>query len=252
MSNDPGPWGHQEPDKPPPPASRQRLLVWLGFAAAVAGGIWLLFKAFPGAVMSREDWSWLAYLIGLLVLLSVRVVTARRVDWGQKARHATIWIGIAGVLIVVAAYRDELAGVGQRVRSELSGSYPVAAGAHELVVTQESQGGFFVMGRVNGQPVRFLIDTGSSDTVLSPADAHRLGLDAGGLQFNRTAETANGIGYGAQITADSLAVRSIELTHLPMVINQAPMSSSLLGMSFLGRLESFQVRGRKLYLKGRG
>jgi aspartyl protease family protein len=127
----------------------------------------------------------------------------------------------------------------------------VAAGPHELVVTQDDEGGFFVIGRVNGEPVRFLVDTGSSETVLSPADAHRLGLDTAGLQFDRMAETANGIGYGAPITAGSVAVGSIEVTGLPMVINKAPMTSSLLGMTFLGRLESFQVRGHKLYLKAR-
>ena len=57
--------------------------------------------------------------------------------------------------------------------------------------------------------------------------------------------------YGAQITVDRLAVGSIELTELPVVVNKAPMTSSLLGMTFLGRLESFQVRGHKLYLKAR-
>jgi len=119
------------------------------------------------------------------------------------------------------------------------------------VVTQGDEGGFFVMGMVNGQRVRFLVDTGASDTVLSPADAKRLGIDLETLTFDKTAETANGMGYGAAFTADSLAVGSIAFSDMPLVVNQAPMSSSLLGMTFLRRLESFQVKGDKLYLKSR-
>jgi len=219
--------------------------------AGVGVLLFLLSRAFPGQLHTPDDWSWLAQGLGALIVVSAGVLSARQVNWGQKARHAAIWIGIVGVLFVAAAYRDELEGVGRHLRAELSGAYPVAAGERELVVNQDDQGGFFVMGKVNGQPVRFLVDTGASDTVLSPADAHRLGLDAGPLQYDRGAETANGVGYGALVTANSVAVGSIEVKGLPILINQAPMTNSLLGMTFLGRLESFQVRGRRLYLKAR-
>jgi aspartyl protease family protein len=107
------------------------------------------------------------------------------------------------------------------------------------------------MGQVNGQAVRFLVDTGASETVLSPADAKRIGVDTAGLAFDHPSETANGVGYAAPLTADSLAVGTIRFENVPMLVNQAPMSSSLRGMSFLKRLESFKVSGRKLYLKPR-
>ncbi|MFI4949761.1 MAG: TIGR02281 family clan AA aspartic protease [Caulobacterales bacterium] len=220
----------------------------LGLVAAL---VLLLFKAFPGAVQTADDWTRVAYAAGLVALVSAGLLRTRLVDWGQRARHIAGWIGIVAMLAVGFAYRDELGGVVQRVRGEFSGGYPVATAPHELVVSQDDSGGFLVMGRVNGQVVRFLVDTGSSDTVLSPADARRLGIDTSTLSYDQTAETANGLGSGARFTADSLSVGSIALTNVPMVINKAPMTSSLLGLSFLGRLESFQVRGHRLYLKGR-
>jgi aspartyl protease family protein len=219
--------------------------------AALVGGLWLLSKAFPGQVRSVEDKGWVIWTFVLFAFISTGVLTAGRIGWTQKARHAGIWLGIVAVMVLALSYRDEFTGVGQRVRSEFSSSYPVATGAHELVVTQGEGGGFYVMGKVNGQLVRFLVDTGSSDTVLSPADAERLGLDPASLHFDRTAETANGTGYGAPFVAESVEVGSIRFNGLPMVVNQAPMTSSLLGMTFLSRLESFQVRGRKLYLTWR-
>ena len=228
------------------------MLVWLVMLAVVGAIVMLLFKAFPGAIQSADDWSRMAYAAGLMVLVSAGLLRARGIDWGEKARHVAAWIGIIAVLAVGFAYRDELGVVVQRVRGEFSSSYPVATAPHEVTVSQDDTGSFFVMGRVNGQLVRFLVDTGSSETVLSPADAARLGIDTSALSFDRAAETANGVGYGAQFKADSLAVGPIVLSDVPMMINKAPMSSSLLGLTFLGRLESFQVRGHRLYLKGRG
>ena len=250
MSEPRGPW-HRDAPPPAPPRAPRRGWRLVALLAGVGVLLFLLSAAFPGRLHTADDWSWLAQGLGALVVVSAGVLSARQINWGQKARHAAIWVGIVGVLFVIAAYRDELEGVSQRLRSQLSGAYPVAAGERRLVVTQDDQGGFFVMGKVNGQPVRFLVDTGASDTVLSPDDAHRLGLDTGPLRYDRSAETANGIGHGALVTANSVAVGSIELRGLPVLINQAPMTSSLLGMTFLSRLESFQVRGRRLYLTGR-
>jgi aspartyl protease family protein len=251
MPEDGGPWerAHAEDPRPKPP--RGRVLVWLALLAALVAGIWLLAKAFPGEVSSDEDWAWVIQGVGLVALVSSGILATGRVRWAEKARHAAIWVGIVGALVLGVTFRDEFASVGQRVRSEFSSSYPVDAGARELVVTQAEDGGFFVMGKVNGQLVRFLVDTGASDTVLSPADARRLGVDTAALSFDHASETANGVGYAATFTAQSLAVGSIRFTDVPLMINQAPMTSSLLGMTFLRRLESFQVRGRKLYLKAR-
>lgn len=116
---------------------------------------------------------------------------------------------------------------------------------------QDAQGAFQVVGRVNGQRVMFVVDTGATDTVLSPTDARRLGVDTGGLNYALPVETANGAGRAAAFTADSLAVGPIRVSNFPMSVNQAAMSRSLLGLSFLRRLDSFEVRDRKLILRWR-
>jgi len=155
------------------------------------------------------------------------------------------------VLALVVAYREEFAGVPQRLRLAFSMGDPVATGDHELVVPQDDQGAFVIVARVNGQRVRFIVDTGATDTVLSPADARRLGVPVDQLVYDGEAETANGVGHAAAYTAQTLEVGAIRFDQFRMAVNQAPMSSSLLGMSFLNRLESFEVRGRKLILKWR-
>jgi aspartyl protease family protein len=210
-----------------------------------------LWRAFPGALNATDNKFSLVYLLGFLLLLSTGLFRAGRAQLGQHLRHAAIWAAIVAVLAVGLAYRAEIAGIGQRVRIAFSGGDPVATGAHELVVPRGQDGAFALIGQVNGQRVRFLVDTGASETVLSPADARRLGVDTGALTYGYAAETANGTGYGAPYVARSLEVGPIRIAQMPMVINQAPMSSSLLGLSFLDRLESFHVSGDRLTLTWR-
>jgi aspartyl protease family protein len=90
--------------------------------------------------------------------------------------------------------------------------------------------------------VRFLIDTGASGVVLTPGDARRLGFDPRRLRYTRIAETANGTVRSAPIRLDFIAVGQIRMLDFPASVNEADMTDSLLGMSFLSRLRSFEVR----------
>ncbi len=221
----------------------------LAIAAAVGVLVWILARAFPENLRSGDDWAWVAQGALVVLIVGTGVFRLSRGRWSEHLRYAAVWAVIIAVLAVGYAYRGELQGVVRRVQGAFGPGEPIATATHELAVNQDDEGGFIVVGQVNGQRVRFLVDTGSSDTVLAPADAQRIGVDLTSLHFDRTAETANGLGYGAPFTADSLTVGPIRLSAMPMSINQAPMSASLLGMSFLSRLDSFEFRGRKLILK---
>lgn len=250
MSQDPGPW-RQDPPPPPPPRPRRRLPAMLAVAAAVGLAIWALWRIFPETVRTSDDWADVARAALVVLIVGTAAFRLRHGRWTEHLRHAAAWLAIIAVLALGYAYRDELRGVLRKVQGAFGPGVPMATAAHELVVNQDDEGGYIVIGHVNGQRVRFLVDTGSSDTVLAPADAQRLGMDVKALTYSRTAETANGLGYGAPFTADSLSVGPIRLDNVPMVINQTPMSASLLGMTFLSRLDAFEFRGRKLYLRWR-
>ncbi len=170
---------------------------------------------------------------------------------GRDGWHGAIWAAIVLPLLVAVAYRAELTDAALRVRGALIPSYAVASGGRELTLTRDQDGAYYAVGRVNGRPVTFLVDTGASDVVLSPADAGRLGVDTAGLTYGGVYETANGQGRGAAYKAASLQVGPIAFTHVALSINQAPMRSSLLGMSFLRRLQSFRFEGDRLILRAR-
>jgi len=250
MSDHDGPWG--EPRPHPPRADRPiRVILWLLLLAAAAAGIWMLGRALPGQ-LSGADLAYVWLDFGLLALVSSGVVFAPRRRLGQLARYALIWTGVATAMVLGYTFRDELAWVGLKVRSELIPAYAVAAAPHTLVLNQSDDGNFYVIGAVNGSPVRFLVDTGASDIVLSPADAERLGIDVASLKFDHPYQTANGTGFGATLSVDRLAVGPIWLTQVPISINQADMETSLLGMTFFKNLDSFEIRGGRLFLRWRG
>ena len=226
-----------------------RLIVWLGLLAALGLAIWQLSVLFPGQVTSDLDQAYVIQAIVLVALLSAGVVFARRVNLKETVRNIAIWLAIAAVLIVGLSFRDEIETVAFRVRSELVPGYALESGEHEMVLTESSGGNFFIYGEANGVRVRFLIDTGASDTVLSPSDATNLGIDVASLDFSRVYQTANGMGRGAPYTLESLSVGPIAISPMPVSVNEAEMNSSLLGMTFLRRLRSFEIQGRRLILR---
>lgn len=233
----------------PPKNPGLRLVIWLGLVALIGLAVWRLSVMFPGQVTSDLDQAYLIQAIVLIAVISSALIFARRVNARETIRNIAIWVGIAAALLVGVSYRDELEHVAMRVRSELVPGYALETGEHEMVLTESDGGSFFIFGEANGVRIRFLIDTGASDTVLSPADAEAIGIDVRSLDFSKMYSTANGLGRGASYTLDSLAIGPISISPMPVSINGAEMNSSLLGMTFLRRLRSFEIQGRRLILR---
>jgi aspartyl protease family protein len=210
-----------------------------------------LSQMFPGALSDKNDQQSLLQWVMLLAIVGASLVRLR-LRPHEALRNILLWAVIAAVVALAYSFRDVATSAWSRLRGDFAPGYPVSAGPHEMVVSQADDGGFYVMAQVNGHPVRFLADTGASDIVLSPADAQRLGVDLAKLQFVIPSSTANGVGRGAAYTAQSLQVGPLRLSQVPMEVNQAPMPTSLLGMAFFKRLESFQVKDGKLYMRWSG
>lgn len=225
------------------------LWAWLAVAGALGVLVALLIAAFPQRSLDQTDWARLVQLGAILVLLSSGVVYLRRAHLGEALRNLAIWAAIGAALLLGYSFRHELSGLGNRLAGELMPSRAVEVAEGVVEVRAGAGGHFVVTATVNGVPVDFLIDTGASDIVLSPADAQRLGYSPENLSFTRQYVTANGIGRGAPIRLDSLAVGPIVYTGLPASVNEAPMGESLLGMTFLRRLESYEVRRDVMILR---
>jgi aspartyl protease family protein len=207
-----------------------------------------LSAVFPGRLSSGEDWDFLLRSMAVLVIAASALLAVRRQPLTHMVRNGLVWLGIFGALLLGFAYRDVASDAWSRIRSTIVPGYAVATAAHQTIVSRDADGSFYAIADVNGVPVNFLIDTGASDIVLSPADAKRLGLDLQALKFDYTYETANGIGRGAPYLVNTLTLGDIDLSDVKVSINQAPMRASLLGMAFFKRLSGFRIEGDRLIL----
>jgi aspartyl protease family protein len=247
MSNANGPWER----KPPRFAQRHtRLLVWIAIALAITAVLLELSRLFPNALGSDIDLAYFVNCVVFLALVSAGVVMGRRFTTRETLRNAVIWVGIFALCVIGYTFRDNLEAVGTKIRGELIPSYPIASGRSITLIASEG-GSFYTMGTIDGTNAMFLIDTGASDIVLSPADAQRAGIDISQLDFSQPFETAHGSGRGASIAIDQLSIGPITLRNVRATVNQSPMRTSLLGITFLQSLESFEIRGNKLTLRWR-
>ena len=225
------------------------MLVWLGLFLLASAGIWFLIDLFPGRLQSEYDRLELVRLVALMALVSSGLLYVRRVNVSETLRNIAVWMAVAAVLLVAYSYQDELLSAANRVRAELLPGQPVVVSNGVISLTKESDGHFHISGTVNGERISFLIDTGATGIVLSPADARRVGINPSDLEYTRVFETANGRGYGAPWRLDELAVGPIVFRNVAISVNQADMGQSLLGMAFLDRLQSFEISGRKMILR---
>jgi aspartyl protease family protein len=165
---------------------------------------------------------------------------------------AAIWTAIILGLVGAYAYRFEVSEVADRVMAELLPNEPQIGKGGEVILTQRMNGQFVIPARVDGARVSFLFDTGASSVVLRAEDARRIGVDAAGLDFDVGVVTANGAAMAAATRIGEIALGPIVVRNVPALVTRpGALDQSLIGMSFLERLQSYTVERGRLILKGK-
>jgi aspartyl protease family protein len=126
---------------------------------------------------------------------------------------------------------------------------PAARASDELIIPAGAGGHFTVQAESDGVGVRFLVDTGASSVILTVDDARRLGLNPRALEYDRSFQTANGVIHAASVTLPELRIGPLVVESVEATVADSPLAISLLGMSFLGRLEGYEVREDGLVLR---
>jgi len=229
----------------------KRFSPWWGLLAlgvALAPLLAYLAARYPEVLAGRDGQVDLTRSLIWIGVIAASLFLHRRMPIGHALKYAAIWVALGAGLVLAYGFRHEAAALWDRFVAELLPHRPMTAGG--VVEVRAGDHGHFVLeARVDGTDIRFLVDTGASDVVLSPADARRLGFDPDKLDFTRTYRTANGTVMGAPVRLGRVSVGAITVENVRASVNGAAMNRSLLGMSFLGRLGGYEVRDDKLILR---
>ncbi|RUV66934.1 MAG: TIGR02281 family clan AA aspartic protease [Mesorhizobium sp.] len=228
---------------------------WVLMIVIGAGVVLLMLNDSAGSTFGVEnyDFSRLIWLVALVALIGAGLLRSGR-PLGAMARNLGTWALIVLALIAGYQYRYELQDFASRVTAGLVPGSPLALGledGHATVTLDKAGNGHFEARiMVNGTPVRAVVDTGATSTVLTAQDAQAAGFNPAALNFTIPVSTANGMARAAAVRTDELAIGGIVRKDMPVMIAAPGMlGQSLLGMNFIGSLSGFDVRGDRMILR---
>ncbi len=185
--------------------------------------------------------------LGFLVLV-VSALAARRPSVRTLLTGLFQWAAVFAILFVAFAYRDDLNLAWQRLASEWGPDRTQVVGGTLRIRPQD--GHYFVTAEVNGEPLRFLIDTGATLSALGSDDAAAAGVSPSEFGFPVAIQTANGMISARRAAAERLKVGPIERQDFTMLVSPTFDGLNVLGMNFLSSLESWRVDKGVLILEG--
>jgi aspartyl protease family protein len=183
----------------------------------------------------------------------------------QAAAMAAGWLFAAGCTAVSIAYFSEIKATAQNLMgAHVPTATRVAVGERDVHVKSDSvsasagrtvelkagaYGHFHARAEINGQPISVMVDTGASIVALSFEDARAIGLYVRDSDFTHRVSTANGFARIAPVTIDRITIGDIMVRDVSGAVMEAgKLGTTLLGMSFLSRLQRVDIRSGMLVL----
>jgi len=167
------------------------------------------------------------------------------------SRLLLVMLILAAMAGAVVAYKDpeQIARASDTVSEVMRKR--AASPARAVQIPRGQTGEFALRAKINGANAPMVIDTGATSVVLTWETAKAAGLPLELLEYDVDVETAGGHTKAARLTLDRLAIGKLVERSIPaLVVPRGQMKTNLLGMSFLDRLESWEVRADRLMLHG--
>jgi aspartyl protease family protein len=176
----------------------------------------------------------------------------------QAVGAAAGWLTLASAAAVSLHYLHEIQGATRAIlgletsRPPNRAAAPVrsAPGNRIVEIKAGAHGHYFTSAEVNGRSVDVLVDSGASIVALTYDDARRAGVFVRGSDYTQRVSTANGFARVAPVVLDRISIGAITVRHVPAAVTEpGSLATSLLGMSFLARLQRVDMRAGTLLLQ---
>jgi aspartyl protease family protein len=230
---------------------------WIAlFILALAAMLLVADQSGMIAGFDAETFGYVALCLALIVFVGGGMFGSYRGRAGTMLRDAVTWLALGLGLVALYTYKDELMPIAARVVVELvPGSAMTveqsSGGLTEIRIRKRLDGHFTATVEVNDRPISMIVDTGASTIVLRPQDAKKAGVDIHSLDYRVPVLTANGRTLAARVWLDRVAIGPLDRDKVEALVAQpGALTQSLLGMSFLSRLRSYEFSGDFLTLRG--
>ena len=212
----------------------------------------IFFAQDPLGGLSPSEAAALLGLGGVSMIMAAAIVEGFGRHWTYGVQAIAVSGGLFAALLILYGFRGELNASLDRLIGDVAMGRTVVLSGGEVVAARKTDGSFLIKGSVNGNEARFIFDTGASTVVLRAENAAALGFRPEALNFSIPVSTANGTALAAPVVIESLSVGSITEKNIPALIARTGvLHANLLGMSFLERLGSYEVRGNRLILRAK-
>ncbi|MCC7253473.1 MAG: TIGR02281 family clan AA aspartic protease [Hyphomicrobium sp.] len=170
------------------------------------------------------------------------------------------WTAAAAILIAGVVHNDtvratvgDALGLGAESPASqvASDAEPAAAPSHGGTeeLRAHADGHYYARAEVNGRPLDVMVDTGASMVALTYEDAEHAGLRLRPSDFTARVMTANGAAAVAPVTLDRVSIGRITVRDVRAAVSErGRLDKTLLGMSFLSRLERVDISAGRLTL----
>jgi aspartyl protease family protein len=208
------------------------------------------------AGIDSTTFGYVAVFLALLVYIGGGMFARYGGRASAMLRDAVTWLALGLGLVTLYAYKDDLMPIAARVVGELLPGSAMTVeestnGLTEVRLRRRLDGHFTANVEVNGKTISMIVDTGASTIVLRPEDAAKAGIDVSRLTYKVPVLTANGRTVAARVYVDKVAIGPLDRQRVEALVAQpGAMTQSLLGMSFLSRLRSYEFSGDFLTLRG--
>jgi len=212
----------------------------------------MFFAQDPMGGLSPLEAAALLGIGGLCMIMAAAIIEGFVRHWTYGVQAIAVSGGVLTAMLVLYAFRNDLQTSLDRAIGDISFGRTVVNAAGEVVAARRTDGSFVVKGAVNGHETRFIFDTGASTVVLRAENVAAVGIKPEALSYSVPVSTANGISLAAPIIIESLSVGPITERKVPaLVARTGVLHANLLGMSFLERLGSYEVRGNRLIMRAK-
>ncbi len=233
------------------------MTTWIALFILALGAI-LLVSNDSGFIAGLDSTTFgtLALLAALLVYLGGGLIGSYGGGARSMVRDAVTWLTLGLGLVTIYAYKNELMPIAARVVGELVPGTAMtieesAGGLTEVRLRRRLDGHFTANVEIDGTPISMIVDTGATSIVLRPEDAKKAGIDVDALTFRVPVLTANGRTMAARVRLERVGIGPLDRQNVEGLVAQpGSLTQSLLGMSFLSRLRSYEFSGDFLTLRG--